>query len=53
MAQTDKQTDRQTEGHGDSMTESAKWADSVKIIKTEFKWSAWSNGLVGYIVKSV
>ena len=30
MAQTDKQTDRQTSGHGDSMTESAQWADSVK-----------------------
>ena len=27
----DKQTDRQTEdGHRDSMTESAKWVDSVK-----------------------
>ena len=24
------QTDRQTNGHGDSMTESAQWADSVK-----------------------
>ena len=24
------QTDRQTDGHGDSMTESAQWADSVK-----------------------
>ena len=31
MAQTDKQTDRQTDGHGNSMTESAQWADSVKI----------------------
>ena len=25
MAQTDKQTDRQTNGHGDSMTNSAQW----------------------------
>ena len=28
---TDTQTDRQTNGHRDSMTESAQWADSVKI----------------------
>ena len=27
----DRQTDRQTDGHRDSMTESAQWADSVKI----------------------
>ena len=25
-------TDRQTHGHGDSMTESAQWADSVKSL---------------------
>ena len=25
-----EQTHRQTDGHGDSMTESAQWADSVK-----------------------
>ena len=31
MAQTDKQTDRQTYGHCDSKTESAQWANSVKI----------------------
>ena len=31
MAQTDKQTDKQTNGHGDSMTESAQWAGSVKM----------------------
>ena len=30
MAQTNKQTDTQTDGHGDSMTELAQWADSVK-----------------------
>ena len=28
---TNTQTDRQTNGHRDSMTESAQWADSVKI----------------------
>ena len=28
--QTDRQTNRQTGGYGDSMTESAQWADSVK-----------------------
>ena len=27
------QTDIQTDGHGDSMTESAQWADSVKITR--------------------
>ena len=32
MAQREKQTDKQTSGHGDSMTESAKLADSVKIV---------------------
>ena len=26
-----KQTDKQTDRHGDSMTESAQWADSMKI----------------------
>ena len=30
MAQTNRQTDRQAYGHRDSMTESAKWSDSVK-----------------------
>ena len=28
------QTDRHTNGHGDSMTESAQWADSVKRNKS-------------------
>ena len=32
MAQTDRQTNRQTDGHGDSKTESAQWADSVKTV---------------------
>ena len=31
--QTDRQTNRRTNGHCDSMTEPAQWADSVKIIK--------------------
>ena len=31
MAQTHKQTHTQTDGNGNSMTESAKWADRVKI----------------------
>ena len=31
MAQTDKHTDRQTSGHGNSMTDSAQRAESVKI----------------------
>ena len=35
MAQIDRQTNRQTDKHGDSMTESAQWADSVKIAKTD------------------
>ena len=30
MAQTDIQTDRQTHGHGDSMTDPAQRAESVK-----------------------
>ena len=32
----DTQTDRQTDGHRDSMTESAQWADSVKNILCVF-----------------
>ena len=32
MAQTDKQTNRQTNGHGDSMTNPAQRAESVKTI---------------------
>ena len=32
MAQTDKLTNKHTDGHRDSMTESAKWADSVKTV---------------------
>ena len=31
MAQNDKHTDRQTHGHGDSMTDPAQRAESVKI----------------------
>ena len=31
----DTQTDIGTHGHRDSMTESAQWADSVKIRKSE------------------
>ena len=34
MAETDRQTDKQTYGHSDSMTESTKWGDSVKIPHT-------------------
>ena len=30
MAQNDTQTDRQTDGHGDSMTDPAQRAESVK-----------------------
>ena len=33
MAQTDKQTNRQTSGHGDSMTDPAQRAESVKIVE--------------------
>ena len=29
---TNTQTNTQTDGHGNSMTESAQWADSVKIV---------------------
>ena len=32
MAQKDKQTNTQTDGHGDSMTNSAKRAELVKIL---------------------
>ena len=32
MAQTDRQTNTQTSGHGDSMTDPAQRAKSVKII---------------------
>ena len=31
MAQTDRQTDKQTDGHGNSMTDLAQRAESVKI----------------------
>ena len=31
-SQTDKQIERQTDGHRDSMTESAQWANSVKLM---------------------
>ena len=30
---TDRQKDRQTSGHHDSRIESAKWADSVNIVR--------------------
>ena len=33
MARTDKQRDRQTSGHGDSMTDPAQRAESVKSKK--------------------
>ena len=33
MAQNDTQTDTQTHGHGDSMTDPAQRAESVKIVK--------------------
>ena len=29
----DKQTDKPTDGHRDSMIESAQWADSMKIMQ--------------------
>ena len=35
MAQNDKHTDRQTDGHGDSMTDPAQRAESVKIPKDQ------------------
>ena len=35
--QTHKQTNRQTHGHRDSMTESAQWADSVKRMELGHK----------------
>ena len=35
--QTDRQTAKQTDGHRDSMTESAQWADSVKIRRSKTK----------------
>ena len=30
------QTNKQTDGHGDSMTESAQWADSVKTFTVQY-----------------
>ena len=33
MAQTDRQTNTQTDGHGDSMTDPAQRAESVKTNK--------------------
>ena len=35
LSSTHIQTSRQTDRHGDSMTESAQWADSVKIMPTK------------------
>ena len=43
MAQTNRQTDRKLDGHRDSMTESAKLTDSVKIARGVAKTGAWSN----------
>ena len=46
----DKQTDRQTDGHCNSMTESAQWADSVKNTYHCVCWLlmflAYRNGIV-------
>ena len=39
MAHANTQTERQTDGHRDFKTESAKWADSVKISLTQQKLS--------------
>ena len=36
MAQTHKQTDRQTDEHGDSMTESAQWGQFNEEEKNTF-----------------
>ena len=33
MAHTDRQTNNQTDGYGDSMTDPAQRAESVKILK--------------------
>ena len=38
MAQTNKHTNRQTDGHGDSMTESAQWGKfSKNMVEKEEK----------------
>ena len=36
VSQRHRQTHKQTDKHGDSMTESAQWADSVKISLLKF-----------------
>ena len=51
-------TDRQTDGHPDSMTESAQWANSVKtptqIDTTETSFSlVISIGAIGYLLVSI
>ena len=38
MAQNDTQTDKQSHGHGDSMTDPAQRAESVKKIQTIWKY---------------
>ena len=37
MAQTDRQTDTHTDGHGDSLTDPAQRAESVKIQKNLYE----------------
>ena len=43
MAQNDRMTHRQTDGHGDSMTDPAQRAESVKIPK--------SNGTRNFVLR--
>ena len=38
---TDKQTDKQTHGHGDSMTDPAQRAESVKIQANIYRGPFW------------
>ena len=38
MAQTDRQTDILTNGHGDSMTESAQWTGFSENNRVTLKW---------------
>ena len=47
--QTSPQTDKQTNGHRDSMTESAQWADSLKKYTVSYAFNAFpgKSGLCG------
>ena len=47
---TDRQTNRQTDGHGDSKTNSAKRAELVKITMGKVDMKGFSVSYLGFLV---